>query len=480
MGLKHRFIFQIFFLLCATVPAFSGTLHIIPVQGPVEPGMVAFIKRSIDDSLAQDPHGIMVFKLDTFGGRIDSALDIVEAISKLPREQSIAYVEKKAISAGALIALSCGKLIMADHTLIGDCAPIIQTREGQVEVGEKTQTVLRAKFRSLAKKNNYPPVLAEAMVSKNMEVYRVTLDGATTYMDKNAWEDLSFQEKKRATEKITIVPQGELLTMDDREALDLGFSQKSVKDIDQALAFLGHQNLQKFSRSESWSEALVRALQPFLPLLMLLGMGAVYTEVKAPGFGIPGVVGILCLGLVFFNQYLAGLAQATELLLLVTGCLLIFTEIFVIPGFGVAGVLGIIVIAMGLILSFQDFVLPNPEFPWEIQLMEKNALMVLGVFLGGIALAFAFIRYGLPRISRVMPGPYLSATLGSARVETDALASIHAGDKGKALTPLRPSGKIQIQDQKFDATTRGDFIPPKTPIQVEAIQHNRVIVRAIK
>ena len=135
---------------------------------------------------AADPDALMVFKLDSFGGRVDAALDIVETLSDIPHGQSISFVEKRAISAGALIALAGNVLVMKHNTLIGDCAPIIQTSEGQKEMGEKTQTVLRAQFRSLAKKNNYPEVLAESMVTKSMEVYQLVLDKETVYMGQSA------------------------------------------------------------------------------------------------------------------------------------------------------------------------------------------------------------------------------------------------------------------------------------------------------
>jgi membrane-bound serine protease (ClpP class) len=140
------------FFRTGTLPAADKTIHVIPVSGTVEPGMAAFIKRSVDEILSADPDALMVFKLDSFGGRVDAALDIVETLSDIPHGQSISFVEKRAISAGALIALAGNVLVMKHNTLIGDCAPIIQTSEGQKEMGEKTQTVLRAQFRSLAKK----------------------------------------------------------------------------------------------------------------------------------------------------------------------------------------------------------------------------------------------------------------------------------------------------------------------------------------
>ncbi len=193
-----------------------------------------------------------------------------------------------------------------------------------------------------------------------------------------------------------MVAEGELLTMDDVEAHDLDFSRASVTDLEQALALLGHENYTLNLMTETWSEKFVRFLQPLLPILMLVGIGALYTEIKAPGFGVFGVVGIVCLALVFLNQYLVGLAHYTELLLLLIGTLLIAVEVLVLPGFGVAGIAGILVLSAGLVLSFQGFVVPDPKLPWEGRLMIRNLALVVGSFAGALVMSLAMVRYVLP------------------------------------------------------------------------------------
>ncbi len=472
-------IFLLFSSLSVLAAEKKQTVYVIPVTGTVEPGMAAYVKRALEE-IKDQPNAVFVFKLDTFGGRVDAALDIVDAISNIPKGKTIAFVEKRAISAGALIALSSNLLVMKENTIIGDCAPIIQTQEGQKMAGEKVQTVLRARFRALAKKNKYPVVLAESMVTVDMEVYGVMINGQKTYLDKQAYDDLTEKEKKQITSKKTIVPKGELLTMDDTEAFDLGFSQKSVKDLNAALSFLGYSTNQIVTVEETWSESLVRFLQTFLPVLMLIGIGAIYTEIKAPGFGAPGIIGIICLGIVFFNQYLVGLADYTELILLLIGVLLLGVEVFVLPGFGIAGVLGLMVIAAGLVLSFQGFVVPDPSFPWEGRLLMKNIAHVMGSFLFAFLISLFMLRYILPRFSKVVKGPYLEATLETSHVNATKQLDIAVGDKGVAHTFLRPSGKVMINKQKVDAITQGEFIEKGTSVVVHKIDQNRVIIKPVK
>ncbi len=473
-------IFILFCMLFSGNPAFASQkkqkVYIIPVTGTVEPGMAAYVKRALEE-IKDETDAVFVFKMDTFGGRVDAALDIVDTISNVPKGKTIAFVEKRAISAGALIALSSNLLFMKDNTIIGDCAPIIQTQEGQEMAGEKVQTVLRAKFRALAKKNNYPVVLAESMVTIDMEVYQVVMDGKKSFMDKKAYDDLTEDEKKTITSKKTIIAKGELLTMDDIEAVDLGFSQKSVKDINEVLSILGYESLDIITIEESWSESLVRFLQPFLPILMIIGIGAIYTEIKAPGFGLPGIIGIICLGLVFFGQYMVGLADYTELLLLLVGVLLLGVEVFVLPGFGVAGITGLIVIAAGLVLSFQGFVVPDPSFPWEGALLMKNLAQVLGSFMFAFLISLFMIRFVLPRLSKIVKGPYLEATLSNSHVDATMALGVNPGDVGIAHSFLRPSGKVMINNKKIDAITQGEFIEQGTPVVIDKIEQNRVIVK---
>jgi membrane-bound serine protease (ClpP class) len=466
----------LFLLNPVTASQKNQKVYIIPVTGTVEPGMAAYVKRALEE-IKNETDAVVVFKMDTFGGRVDSALDIVDTISNIPKGKTIAFVEKRAISAGALIALSSNLLFMKDNTIIGDCAPITQTQEGQKMAGEKVQTVLRARFRALAKKNNYPVVLAESMVTIDMEVYSVVMDGKKSFMDKKAYDDLTKDEQKRITTKKTIVAKGELLTMDDIEAFDLGFSQKSVKDINEALTFLGYESMDIITMEESWSERLVRLLQPILPILMLIGIGALYTEIKAPGFGIPGITGIICLGLVFFGQYLVGLADYTELLILLIGVLLLGVEVFVLPGFGVAGITGLIVIAAGLVLSFQGFVIPDPSFPWEGALLMKNLAQVLGSFMFAFLISLFMIRFVLPRVSKIVNGPYLETTLSNSHVDVTTALGLNPGDTGVAHTFLRPSGKVMINDKKIDAITQGEFIEKGKLVIIDRIEKNRVIVK---
>lgn len=456
----------------------TKTVYLIPVSGDVEPGLAAFLKRSLEKS-AEDPGALVVLKLDTYGGRLDSAFQMVEDLINIPKGRTIAYVSKKAISAGALIALACNDLYMNKHTTIGDCAPIMYSEEGPKMLGEKIQSPLRARFRSLAKRNGYPAPLAEAMVTAEKEIFRVETDEEVLYLDAREYEELSEEEKEKVVSKKTVVEKGELLTMDDTEALYLGFSRKSVDDLDDVLDHLGIRSEKVVKIKETWSESLVRILTKIAPILMMIGLAALYTEIQSPGFGVPGIIGIVCLGLVFMGHYLVGLADYTELLIMAFGLILLGFELFVIPGFGIAGVTGIVVMAVGMILSLQDFVVPDPKLPWEAELLFRNILIVVGAFVGAFLASMIFMRYIVPRSTRVVSGPYLAETLKDSKADSSEVPRIHVGDVGVAHSFLRPSGKMRIETDFYDVICEGGYIPKDSRIQVMDIRGNRVIVREI-
>ncbi len=464
-----------FFDIDSSAQSQKKKVYIIPVSGEIDPSIAAFIKRSARD-FSNEPGSIFVYEMDTFGGRVDSALQIVETITNIPNVETIAYVKTKAISAGALIALACRKLVMKENTTIGDCAPITYSSEGPEMLGEKFQSPLRAKFRALAKKNGYPVKLAESMVTAEMEVYKIKIGGKTVYMDSKEYKDLGPKEKKRIRSKKTVVAKGELLTMDDREAHELGFSRNSVTGVEDMFAKLGIRDYEIVKSEKNWSESFVSFILMITPLLMIIGFGALYTELNSPGFGVPGIIGIICLALTFGSQYMVGLADYTDLLVIVIGLVLLGLEVFVIPGFGIAGIAGFFCIVAGMILALQDFTIPDPSFPWQKDLLVDNAIIVFGSLIGSFLAAIFIMRFVVTKIAVTDRGPYLSTTLKDSHADSTEAKIAKIGDEGVTLSYLRPSGKMDINGEFFDVITDGEFLEQGTPVIITQIQGNRIIV----
>ncbi|MFP4418785.1 MAG: NfeD family protein [Fibrobacterota bacterium] len=455
----------------------QSAVVVIPVRGNVDPAMAAFISRAIHDAKAAYKDPLLVFEMDTFGGRVDAAFQIVDTLLFAPGDaHTVAFVKAKAISAGALIALASKQLVMRPNTTIGDAAPISVGQDGAEMLGEKIQSPLRAKFRTLAKRNGYPPSLAESMVTAGMIVTRVTFPDTVVYLDSSELAGLSAAEKRRIVSTETIVTAGELLTMDAEEAEKLGFASMVVSDIESMLSEMKFDNYEIIRIEESWSENLVKFIGTIAPILMMIGFGALYAELKSPGFGVFGIIGIICLALVFGGQYLVGLADYTELILIATGIVLLGFELFVIPGFGIAGILGIAFILAGTVLSFQDFVIPSPQMPWQRELFISNILMVLSSLVGSMVTALLFFKYVMPHLYRAVSGPYLHETMAQCKIDPEIPLRVSTGDEGVVTKTLRPSGSVRIGDDNYDVITDGEYLEEGTPIIVTEARSNRIVV----
>ncbi|MFH0920932.1 MAG: NfeD family protein [Fibrobacterota bacterium] len=464
----------IFLLLLLTTAVFPKTM-VIPIDKEIEDGLVTFIKRAIKDAEAQKPD-LLVFEINTFGGRVDAALEIVELISSV-KCRTLAYVKEKAISAGALIALSCNDLVMQENTTLGDCAPIMMGEKGPEMMGEKFQSPLRAKFRSLAKKNNYPIKLSEAMVSTDREIVEVTYsDGTTATLTGVEYTDLTDAEKKRVAKKRTVVAKGELLTMSAHEAEVLGFSRKTVKTLDEAVGFLrpGEKEITRLDKKRS--ENLLIWFNKIAPLLILIGLAGIYMEIKTPGFGLFGIIGIAAFLIFFSTKYIVGLADHVEVLLFILGLAFLVVEIFVLPGFGIFGVLGIGLILASVLLAMQSFVLPSPKIPWQAVEFKRNLLQVGVLF----ALSVPLFILAIFSASRLVMGTALGHHESEASSQGFTPADDYSallGKTGHALSPLRPAGAADINGRRYDVVSDGDFINTGEPVKVTDIAGNRIMVK---
>jgi membrane-bound serine protease (ClpP class) len=454
------------------------TVIVIPIEEQVDFGLHAFLKRAVPEALAKKPDAI-VFKVNTYGGELQSAFEIVDLLMGVSKCSTYAYVEQKAISAGALIALSCNRIAMGNGTTIGDCAPITQGSDGIVMLGEKIQSPLRAKFRTLAEKNGYPGFLAQAMVTADIGVVVAEPANAKTadareYFSVKQWDDLGEKGRAKYKNHKVLVPEGQLLTLTDKEALAYGFSTGSYAGLQEFLDARGWTKIEEIPTS--WSEDLARAIGAISPILMMLGLGALYLEFKTPGLSIFGLIGAICLAIVFGGKYAVGLANHTELLLLLAGFAFVMAEVYLFPGTLIAGVAGLCLILVALTLSLQTFTVPDPEMPWEMKSLIDNVFTTLGSAVVAILIPLTVIRFVLPRLP-AGASVIANTTLAGAHAPAPEAARFAVGTVGVSKTPLRPYGKAQFGGETVEVSSRGDFIEAGKSIEVARIEGNTVLVR---
>ncbi len=213
------------------------TVIVVPVSGEVGPGLARSVKQALRKG-HEYRDVVFVLEIDSYGGQVGAALDIVDTVLNVRPARTIAYVKTKAISAAALIALACQEIYMNEGATLGDCEPIVMTLGGPKTVGEKVQSPLRAKMRTLAEANGYPSRLAEAMVTKGAAVYRIESVDGVRFVDSAQVAELDLDSQAVAG-RTTVVGTGQLLTMSASEALTYGFSSRTVGSLEEVLGTLG-------------------------------------------------------------------------------------------------------------------------------------------------------------------------------------------------------------------------------------------------
>lgn len=409
----------------------------IPVTGTIELGLAPFVERALEEA-RESGAAAAVLDLDTPGGRVDAAWQIIDAVrdAGLP---VYAYVNRRALSAGAMIALSADVLYMRPGSTIGAATPV--TGQGQ-KASEKMVSAMRSEFRALAEERGFDPRIAEAMVDESVEVPGV-------------------------------VEVGKLLTLTTEEALELGVAEGAVEGWAALLARAGVGGASTVDARPNWAEGLVRFLThpAVAPLLLSLGFLGLLVEIKTPTFGLAGGVGLLCLAAFFGARLLVNLAGLEELLLLGAGLALILVEVFVIPGFGVAGIAGGLAVVASLVLSFLG------RFPTWGDLVEATGIVSLSILVC-VLLAFALLRH-LPH-SRSLTGIFLKdvTSRDTGYLSAPARAEL-VGQVGVALTDLRPSGTVRVGEERIDVVTEGPWIEEDTPVKVVRAESYRHVVREL-
>lgn len=459
----------------------GGKVFIIPLEGMIDGGLYSSLERRAKLALEEKPR-LIIFKIDTYGGRLEPAFEISDYIGNIPEEtKTVAYIPNKAISAGALIAVSCNEIAMGPQAELGDCEPIVPSAEGGYKtVGEKIQSVLRTKFRKFAEKNGYPVRLAEAMVTNEMEVYHIVTEDSPQgkFITARELEEMSEEERKKIVSKRIIVEKGKLLTMHAREARDYGFAKYLVKDREELLEQYSIKTEEVVELVTNWSEEMVRFLDSIAPILLGVGLIALWMELKAPGVGLPGIIGVLCLATVFLSKYMVGLAEVPEILVFALGLMLLAVEVFVLPGFGLFGLAGILLMLIGLVLAFQEFLVP--QTPYHYEELRINLLQIFSSMIGSIIVIAILVKYlpGMPLFGRLVLRASEEAELGFETVPITSGESL-VGKRGYTLSTLRPAGRADFGGRVLDVVSEGEFIEPNQMVEIVEVRGNRVVVRPV-
>lgn len=476
-------------------PGVPATAAIVPIEGDIDRFQVVFLRRSIERAQKTGVEYI-IFPINTFGGRVDSALQIATLIGSLDDIKTIAFIpaEPESVgvswSAGALISFASSRIYMAPGTSIGAAAPVFQTSEGMQAAGEKTVSAVRTQLAALAEKNGYPPEVAIAMVDQDVELIAVQEpEGYRFELREPAGEDGEEGSASAEEEKVELIsPSGKLLTLTSGQMEKYGISSGTFSDIEALEKELGIDASSVEQIYPSSTDVIVNFITSaaVASILLTIGLLALYMEISSPGFGIPGTVALIVFSLMFASSGLMGTLNSAELLLFMAGLILLIVEVFLIPGFGVAGITGLAFMTVGLVLSRQSFFLPDTDWQWEIFL--HNLIMVIGTLAASFIL-MAVLMFFFPRVRlfqrlilTTAGTPAVTGTPGREpmvpRVDLQ-MENRLLGMEGTCVTKLRPAGKIQIGDEFYSVVTDGRWVQPGQKVRVTSVEGNRIVVEEI-
>ena len=436
----------------------KGDVVVVPLRGEVSPSLLAFLRRGVKTAESNEASAI-IFNMNTYGGRLDTAADIVNALNqaKIP---TYTFINTNAGSAGALIAMATRHIYMAPVSAIGAAAPILPTGEDlPATAREKTISYWSALIRGSATKNGHNPDVAEAFMNKDKEVKI----GNRVVHPKGAVLTLNAQE---ATETINGKP---LLAEGVVDSISDLVKKASLKGNVVEIEPTG------FEQMAFWITALA-------PLLLLGGILGAYLEFKIPGATWPGVISAVCFALFFLGHYLAGLAGWEVVALFILGLVLVLIEVlFFAHSTIVFGVVGVFLMLASLLWTMVDRY-PGQNFFPTGKMLTMPLLNMFIAIVGSFIIIALLARY-LPRTSIYRrfaliesnpPGPSLA---GVPRQFATAIA-LAPGMQGTAVTVLRPSGKARFADQVVDVVTEGEFIASQTPVTVIQTDGMRVVVKS--
>lgn len=422
---KWILVLCIMLMILATISyAEDGPVYIIPIKGEINRATSNFVRGNIDELNKKDVSAI-IFEIDTYGGLIEEAIKIKDAIlqTNIP---TISFINNKAESAGVLLAISSQEVVMASNATIGSAETIPNT--------EKVLSLWRAVLRDTAQYRGRNSEVIEAMADKDIEIHGLT-------------------------------PRGKLVNLTSQEALELGVGDYISDDYNDILSNFGISNANLVYKEEGFQMKLAKYISnPYISsILLTIAFVGLVVEILTPGFGLGGTISIIGFGLYFGGNILAGHSHWTSLALFVTGLILLVIE-GIVPGFGLPGISGIIFVLAGVVMAMNSFA--------AAVLSLSIAIIITTI------VTIVLVKYGFR--STLLD----SIILTTQHKDEDGYLSTDSKDdllnkRGITLTALRPSGFVDIDGEKLDVLSEGGFIPKDTIVEVIRTEGSKIFVRRV-
>ena len=445
-----------------------------------------YLARVIEQARAEDIDTLLV-RIDTDGGEVHHARTMFKRILDLGADgiRTVAFVDFRAISAGALIAYAHEEVYLAETASIGDIGVVFQSPEGEIKYApEKIETVIRTLLAQAAEQRGWSRGLLLKMTAHKQTLYRVTRPDATVeyVIEDDLPEFLAHHPGiDRDDPKQVIVYRGpdRLLTLTGLEAMKLGMASGNAADLDAMRARLGVSAEEVVDLSPRGTERAAWALSRFAPVLAGLAVLFLLFELKTPGVGLwAGLAALLGTGFLL-TQYSLDLIQNFELVLIAIGAGLVVAEALTMVGGGLLAAAGAAIGLTGLVLAFLPnelaFDLDDTFFLDALTDAAFGAATAAGIVAVGTVLA---IRY-LPRTALhrrlAVEGAVTATSAGAMEVQAAALV----GRRGEVAEALHPNGVVRLGGEPIRARAEhGAWIEPGMEVEVVSVEFGEVVVRA--
>lgn len=422
-------------------------------------GYTAYTLRRAERRVRKGDIGAVILDLNTPGGQVSASYECRDALSDMKPVVTTCFVNRRAVSGGALLMLACQNIYVSPDSWCGDAQQIMimPTKEGQKvtssfgdeAVDEKMTIGLRTEFETTAKANGHRVDIARAFSDRRESIPGLNAAGIILHLT----AEEAIEHRLAIAEAASIGDVLEQLGIPDAEVEHFDLSRREY------FAF--------FTKTWAW-------------LFLALSAACVWIEIKAPGFGVPGFLAGFFLAVFFWANFMAMTASWYEIALFVAGLGLLGLEIFVIPGFGIAGIGGISCLVLSIFLAM--FELPDIQGGVDSDMFFEIASPAIG------NLAIGIVAFGMAAVAALTLLPntrfWRRLSLGTAMTQEAGFVSVSVeldqwiGRDGKARSTLRPGGMVEIDGQRLDAVSEGDFIQKGEPVRVLRIDGAQLVVEA--
>lgn len=446
--------------------SYAGKIVVIPVgkDDLIIPARFEFMKRTLA-RCNQDGAEAVIFDLDTPGGLAWDTISLMMKELQNLKARSFAFVNTRAISAGAMIAMATDTIYMAPASAIGASTPVS---------GDGTPLADAER----AKHNSAFMGMARTVVRAKGHDVRII-------------EGMIDLERGLSINGQVIIPKGEIVTLDSAQAtmqidgkplLAKGIV-KSIEEIKQIESLKG----EVITAEPTGFEMIAIWVTRYAAILILIGLAGGYLEMQTPGFGLPGFASVAAFALFFFGHYVAGSLAGQETMVVaavfVLGIVLIGVELLAAPGTILPGILGFLCVMVALVYAMSGWeVLPQGGAAGSFSLTAYAAgLRNFALGVTGAAVIITLICIWLPDLRpfrSLILQTSAGGTLEDAPSMRDAIRA-QVGDSGSARSALRPYGTIELGGRLIEAMVEGGYVQSGTPVRVREIRGEKIIVEAV-